>query len=181
MIPWFELRVIHLGPITIYVWGVFVALAILLGVVLAARFVRRRGLSADLIIDAAFWMVVGGLTGARLLHVFAYEPEYFLASPLEIFKVWHGGLSSFGGMIGGVLALLLFLRLRRMRLATFAPYLYAIFFALPFAWGFGRIGCFLTKMHPGIHNSVMGRVWIWDSLKRFCFLRWAEFFCSCDV
>ena len=154
MIPWFELRTIAIGPITVYVWGFFVALGILIGAIIASRVARRRGLSGGLIFDAAFWMVVGGLIGARLFHVFAYEPHYYLSAPLEILKVWHGGLSSFGGMLGGATALLIFLRRRQMRLSDFAPYLYAIFFALPFGWGFGRIACFLTHMHPGRHAAV---------------------------
>jgi prolipoprotein diacylglyceryl transferase len=55
-------------------------------------------------------MAVGVIAGARLGHCFFYEPEFYLSHPLEILKVWHGGLASHGAAIGILLAIWLFCR-----------------------------------------------------------------------
>lgn len=65
-------------------------------------------------------MAIGTIVGARLGHCFFYEPEYYLARPLEILKVWHGGLASHGAAIGILLALWLFVRKEKK------PYLWII-------------------------------------------------------
>jgi len=54
------------------------------------------------------YIFIGGLAGARLGHVLLYDPVYFLQHPAEILMIWHGGLASHGGMIGGMLALIYF-------------------------------------------------------------------------
>jgi prolipoprotein diacylglyceryl transferase len=52
--------------------------------------------------------MVGAVIGARLMHCLAYEPEFYLSHPIEIFKVWKGGLASHGGLLGVLLALYIF-------------------------------------------------------------------------
>ena len=52
--------------------------------------------------------MVGAVIGARLMHCFAYEPEFYLSHPLEILKVWKGGLASHGGLLGVLIALYVF-------------------------------------------------------------------------
>lgn len=54
------------------------------------------------------YVVAGTIISARLGHCFFYEPQYFLAHPLEIFAIWHGGLASHGGGIGVLVAIWLF-------------------------------------------------------------------------
>jgi prolipoprotein diacylglyceryl transferase len=53
----------------------------------------------------AIYVVIGTIIGARLGHCFFYDPAYYLSNPIEIFKVWHGGLASHGGAIGILLAI----------------------------------------------------------------------------
>lgn len=55
-----------------------------------------------------YYVVAGTIIGARLGHCFFYEPQYFLANPLEIFAIWNGGLASHGGGIGVLLSIYLF-------------------------------------------------------------------------
>ena len=51
------------------------------------------------------YMVLGAVVGARLGHVVFYDPGYYLANPLEIFKIWQGGLASHGGSVGMLAAM----------------------------------------------------------------------------
>ena len=54
------------------------------------------------------YIFIFGLIGSRLAHVFFYQPEYYMANPMEIFAVWKGGLASHGGVVGGLIGLYIF-------------------------------------------------------------------------
>jgi len=71
---------------------------------------RNEGLSDATLDRLTVYMAIGTIVGARLGHCLFYEPEYYLARPLEILKVWHGGLASHGAAIGILLVLWLFVR-----------------------------------------------------------------------
>lgn len=146
MIPYIHWTTIQLGPLTIYVWGLFVAAGVLLGVLLAKRAARRGGVTGKIIDDLAFWMLLAGFAGARLGYVFFYNPHPFLSDPLEIFRVWHGGLSSIGGFIAALAALAIYLSKRKIDAWQLSDALAAGF---PLGWAVGRIGCFFNHLHPG--------------------------------
>ena len=103
MIPYFELSNISLGPLTIHVWGLMVGIGILAGCVASARFARARGLNPQVIWDTTPWIVIGAFVGARLFHVFFYEPAFYFANPVQILMIWNGGLSISGGLIGSLI------------------------------------------------------------------------------
>ncbi len=84
------------------------------------------------------YMVIGGVLGARLAWV-ALNPAIFL-QPAEIFKVWSGGLVSYGGLIGAVLAWLVFLRFHKLPVVELTE---AMAPTALLGWGIGRLGCFL--------------------------------------
>ena len=146
MIPFISLTQIHLGPITIYVWGLFVAAGIVAGAWAAERLATRRGFPAHAVWDVLTPLVVGGVVGARLFHVLFYNPAYFIRNPLEVFALWHGGMSITGGLIGAVLLGLWAMRKRGLDVWRFSD---TLAFGLPLGQMIGRIGCFLTHMHPG--------------------------------
>lgn len=146
MIPYIELHRIMVGPIPIQVWGLFVAMGMVLAVLLAAHLASKRGISRPFVYDAAAVVVVAALVGARLGHVAFYEPSYFIAHPLEVFALWRGGLSSFGGFVGGAVAGLWYIRKKKADVRVVCDLLLT---ALPLGWMVGRIGCFLIHDHPG--------------------------------
>ncbi len=148
VLPYFDLQVVTIGPLHIFVWGSFIAAGI--GVFLW----RAYALSAkypkkffERIVDVTTWMIIGMFLCARLAHVFFYEPAFFAAHPLEIFMVWHGGLASTGGIFGAVVAALLYFRHFKLPILQYADFICA---AMPLGWVVGRIGCYVTHMHPGI-------------------------------
>ncbi|TAK05558.1 prolipoprotein diacylglyceryl transferase [Patescibacteria group bacterium] len=154
MIPYFELHVIPLGPIPIQVWGSFVALGIVAATALLSRTLKREGLEARLAWDLAFVAMVGAIIGARLGHVFFYDWDFYRANLAEIGMIWKGGLSSYGGFIGGAGAALVWLRMKGAPLLRITD---ATLAALPLGWFIGRIGCFLIHDHPGtLTNSPFG-------------------------
>lgn len=146
MIPYFEWTTIHVGPLTLHVWGIFVALGFLLGAYAAGKYAAKLGLQTKIIYDLATWMVLAGLVGGRLGHVLFYEFPYYLAQPLKVLAVWEGGLSMFGGLIACALVSIWFLRRKQVDVWRYAD---AAAFGLPFGLMIGRIGCFLIHDHPG--------------------------------
>ncbi len=157
MIPYFELTSFALGPLTIHVWGLMVALGILAALAVSARLARARGLDEKIIWDVAPLVILGAFLGARAFHVLLYEPSFYFAHPFEILVIWNGGLSISGGLIGAVAMWVLALARRRVNILSYAE---VIVFGLPLGTFIGRIGCFLTHLHPGKPTSfILGVVY----------------------
>lgn len=157
MIPYFQMNQIIMGPIVIQVWGLFVATGIIAGVLLAARLGKKYFLSDEVILDAAIWMMISAFIFARVFHVVFYDLDFYLVNPGEIIKFWKGGLSSTGGFFGALLALYVFVKQRKFKIKEFWPYLDVMAVGLWLGIGIGRIGCFVTHMHPGrLTNSFLG-------------------------
>lgn len=153
MIPWFQFTTIHLGFITIQVWGLLVALGIFCATWVASRKAHRDGLNPNIVWDFAFWVMIGAFLGARLF-MFVYEPAFYVVHPVEIFKVWQGGFSEMGGFIGAIIALVLYLRSKKLDAWRYAG---CVAYALPLGFGIGRIGCFLIHDHPGtLTHFILG-------------------------
>lgn len=93
---------IHLGPLAVSWHGIFTAVGIFFGVALAVRIVRSR-VSEDDAYAIATWGVVGGIIGARLLHVLD-RFDYYSREPLQILAIWTGGIAVWGAVIGGAIA-----------------------------------------------------------------------------
>lgn len=146
MIPWFQATVFYLGPIPMQVWGLMVALGFLFGAVASAKLAKRRGLNPEHIYNAAGWIVVAALIGARLAHVVFYDPQYFILHPIEIIAFWQGGMSMFGGFAGALIAAIVYFKKKKL---DFHAYADAAIFGLPLGIFIGRIGCFLIHDHPG--------------------------------
>src|SRR4030042_1910587 len=89
------------GPIQIFTYGFFLALASLSAFSLAGREARRLGLPPARFYDLCFYIVLGALVGSRLLYVFLELPA-FVAHPLKIFAIWEGGLIFHGGLVAAV-------------------------------------------------------------------------------
>lgn len=146
MMPYIAWNTIALGPVTLHVWGVFVGLGFFFAALAAGWLAKRRGDDAKVLYDLAAWMVLAGMVGGRLGHVLFYELPYYVQHPLDVFAVWEGGLSMFGGLLASTVVGILFLRRRKVDVWRYAD---AAAFGLPVGFAIGRIGCFLIHDHPG--------------------------------
>lgn len=95
------------GPVSIHWYGLLVVLSIVAGFFICLRLAKRAGLNQEHIWNLSFWLILGGLIGARLYHVFCELP-YYWQNPVDIFKVWQGGVGIFGVVAAGVLVLFLY-------------------------------------------------------------------------
>lgn len=93
------------SEIAIRYYGVFFALSFILGYMYVTWVYKVEGKSTKNLDSLLNHMLLGTLIGARLGHCFFYEPSFFLANPIEILKIWKGGLASHGGLLGILIAL----------------------------------------------------------------------------
>ena len=140
--------IVEIGPLSLRWYGVLMMLAFVIGAAIAARHVERRNLDGNTVWDGLLWVLIGAVIGARLYYVFIQSPRgpeglgRYLASPLEIINVMEGGLHIFGGFIGGTLAILLYVRRRRLPLAV---YLDGAALGLPLGQAIARLGNFINQ------------------------------------
>lgn len=104
----------HIGPLFVRYYGIILMLGALAGAWLASVESRRRGQDSEVVWDGLIWVLIGGIIGARLWHVFTPPPSmveqgittaFYLTHPLDILAIWRGGLGIPGAVIGGGLAL----------------------------------------------------------------------------
>ncbi|HEY6100837.1 MAG TPA: prolipoprotein diacylglyceryl transferase [Anaeromyxobacter sp.] len=148
VIPWFEFPTLRLGPFSIQSFGVLSALGILLAVQISARTAARMGKDPRIVLDYAVAGVLAGIVFGHLVHLLFYHPEE-LSDPVRIFKVWEG-LSSTGGLLGGVVAAVVFFRRRGARLVEYGD---AFAVGVPTGWAVARLGCFSVHDHPGVRTD----------------------------
>lgn len=146
MLPYYEIPPLHLGPLTIHPFGVLVATAVLVGSSLANKRSIAVGLNDEITEGAAGYAIVVGFITAHLYSAIAYFPERIAENPLYLLKVWDG-ISSFGGFIGGMCAVIYYLKVKRG--VSFWAYGDAIMYGWAVAWIFGRLGCTVAFDHPG--------------------------------
>ena len=103
---------VKLGPITIRWYGLLIATAVLIGVNLSQYLAKRRHVNSELLSDLAIWLVIGAIPAARLYYVI-FEWQEYVGNPGRIIAIWQGGIAIHGAIIGGVIAALIFARLKR--------------------------------------------------------------------
>jgi len=131
---------LRVGSLTLYTYGFFVALGFLAGILLAQREAKRLGEDQGKINDLFFYVLIAAIVGARLFYV-GTDPDKYLENPLEIFKIWNGGLVFYGGFIGGAIGSIVYIRKKGMNLWRTSDILAPSIAAGQFL---GRIGCFFA-------------------------------------
>ncbi len=133
---------LSLGPVQIRWYGIAMATAMAAAWLVARKLAPRWGGTSDHVDGTVPWLVVGGLIGARLVAVIAFEPGYYVQNPGELLAIWHGGISILGGLVGGAVGLWLYCH--RHHLSP-APYLASLAVAMPLAQAIGRWGNYFNQ------------------------------------
>jgi phosphatidylglycerol:prolipoprotein diacylglycerol transferase len=107
-------EIFSIGQLSIRWYGLLFATAFLSGYIVFIRYLATERLTSEMMDQLLIYIALGTVIGARLGHCLFYEPEYFLNNPIEILKIWKGGLASHGAAIGILLALWLYVRRHRL-------------------------------------------------------------------
>jgi phosphatidylglycerol:prolipoprotein diacylglycerol transferase len=129
--------VFHIGPLQVHTYGVGLALTFWFAFTYFERRLRRNGYASDWFTSVFLWIIVSAVVGARFFHVIS-NLSYYTHNPVEVLAIWHGGLSSFGGLIFAVPVGLLLARRRCPEIPT-VRILDLITPVLLAAWAMGRL------------------------------------------
>jgi phosphatidylglycerol:prolipoprotein diacylglycerol transferase len=165
--PNFDPVIFHLGPLAIRWYALAYIAGILLGwryCVLLVRNAKLWGEAAAIVTptqidDLVLWITVGIIVGGRLGSVLVYGGDTYLKDPLEAFKIWHGGMSFHGGLVGVAIALLAYSRLNKLDALRLGDLIAP---CAPIGLFFGRIA-----------NFINGELW-----GRTTDVPWAIVFCN---
>lgn len=144
-------EIFSLGPLSVRYYGLFFAMAFVLGYYIFTRIFKIEKISIEVLDRLTIYMIVGTVLGARLGHVFFYQPDYYLSHPLEILAIWQGGLASHGAAIGILIALYLFARKEKK---PFIWILDRIVIAVALAGFFIRMGNLMNSEIYGIQTDL---------------------------
>lgn len=146
MIPYTPIHEIHLGPIKMQVWGLLVAIGIIVALFLALRRAKKLGIKKAWIYDLTFYSILFGLVGSRIGYVLFSWPTEVPLTLLNALNITNGGLSFTFGFLAAAIADVIYMKMKKIqvfRLADFmAPY-------IVLAHTVGRVGCFLIGDHIG--------------------------------
>ncbi|MFN8524325.1 MAG: prolipoprotein diacylglyceryl transferase [Chloroflexota bacterium] len=141
---------LRLGVLVVTWHGFFTAVGVLCGIQLATRLSYEYGYTEDDIMSIALWAVIGGIVGARLLHVID-QWDYYLQDPLAILRINEGGLAIWGTIIGGPLAGVLYGWWKKLSIPTLLD---TCGMGLVLGMAIGRLGDIVNGEHHGADASV---------------------------
>ena len=131
----------RIGPLTIYSYGLMLAVAAVICSLLMSRDARRLKIPSEMVFDFYFWVVLAGILGARIFYVILNWEDYFQYNPGAIVMIQSGGLAWQGGLGMAMLVGIFFVWLKKQSILTWmdmsAPY-------IALGQAIGRLGCFLN-------------------------------------
>lgn len=140
----------QLGPFSLRWYGLLIALAVLLGLILATHLGRRRGIDPALITDLLPFLVLCAVVGARAYYV-SFEWRQYQLNWLDALAVWRGGIAIHGALIGGTLAVIFYARWRRIPFWTLLDVLVP---SVALGQAIGRWGNFFNSEAFGLPTDL---------------------------
>lgn len=141
-------NIVAIGPVHIKYYGILLGATLLLGCYLFQRQMKKYGYSEEVSAQYMFWGILGTFIGARLAHCYFYDTSHFINNPLEVFKVWKGGISSHGATVGLMVTAICFAWWRKIPFTILGD---GIVFAAALGATLFRIGNFMN-------SEIVGRV-----------------------
>lgn len=156
-----------LGPLYIRFYGIILMLGALAGGFLATVEVKRRGKDPEMVWDLLVYLIIGGVIGARLWHIFTPPPssiaegittQYYLTHPLDALAIWKGGLGIPGVIIGGLIAMYLYTRAHKE--ISFVEWMDIAAPSLALGQAIGRWGNFFNQELYGAPTNLPWKIYI---------------------
>ncbi len=137
-------------------YGITISLSIFLCILITQRLVVKYKKNEEIFWGLSFWTILCGILGARLYHVLDYF-DYYRYHQLDIFKIWNGGMGIWGGILGGVLGAITYLKIKGEKIF---PWLDIISVVTPLGQSVGRWGNFFN-------GEAHGGIVAYETLKKF--------------
>ncbi len=139
-----------IGPLTLHTYGLFVALGFIAGILITIKLGKSMKIPSNSVMDMGFIIILSGLAGSRLIYIIINFSHY-VANPLDIIKLWQGGLVFNGGLVAVIIVLFLYARHHRLNIWTLGD-LWSP--AATIGQAIGRIGCFFAGCCYGKPTDV---------------------------
>ncbi len=150
----------QLGHFELRSYGVFVVLAIIVGLWISSKEANRKGLDPSLVQNLAFYALFGGIVGARIYFVLFSDPGYFLQNPWQVLAIWRGGIGVIGALLGGVLVAVWYCRRKKISFLRFADTLAP---GIPLGQTIGQFACLLNGDSYGRPTNLPWAITYTDS------------------
>ncbi len=141
---------LDLGFVQIHYYSICIFIAMLIGVFLVLKEAKRQNIDENKIIDLLFYAIIIGIVGARLYFVI-FHLDYYLNNPLNIFKIWEGGLAIHGGIIAALIFIYFYTKKKDLNLLKILDILVV---ALLIAQAIGRWGNFFNSEAHGPETTL---------------------------
>ena len=110
-------RTFSVGPLTVHYYGLIIAIGLILAVVYAMKRSREFGLKDDDILDGVLWVTPFAIVCARIYYC-AFSWQEYAANPISVLYIWNGGIAIYGGVLGAVVGVAVFCKIKKIRLST---------------------------------------------------------------
>ena len=148
-------RYIEIGPMKIYFYGLIIALGLVLAVLYACRRSKQFGLREDDIMDGVLWVTPFAIICARAYYVIFRWAEEYADNPISALYIWQGGLAIYGGVIGAVVGIIVFCKVKKIKIATVLD-LVSMGFLI--GQSMGRWGNFFNREAFGAETDVLWKM-----------------------
>lgn len=149
---------IQIGPLTLHMYGIMIAIGFVSALLICEKRAKKQGLNADALYGIFWCAVFGGALGSKLLY-YTVNIQDVIKDPSIILNFQNGWVV-YGGIIGGVVASFLYLKVKKL---DFPAYADLVLPAVAFAQGCGRIGCFFAGCCYGRETDSILGVTYWQS------------------
>ena len=157
-----------IGPLHVHWYSLMYVLAFAMFIALGRVRTRQPHIAAqgwkyEDLDDMLFYGMLGVVLGGRLGEVFFYQPAHFLAHPIDIFKIWQGGMSFHGGFIGVLVAMALWARKAKRNLLDVYDFIAPL---VPLGYAAGRLGNFINAELPGrVADASLPWAMLWPGVE----------------
>ena len=110
-------RTITLGPLTIHFYGLIIALGLVLAVMYCCRRSKEFGIKEDDLLDGVLWVTPFAIVCARAYYC-AFAWHEFAHDPISVLYIWNGGIAIYGGVLGAVLGISVFCKIKKLKIST---------------------------------------------------------------
>lgn len=145
---------LKIGIFEIRYYGIIYALGFIITYFFLRKYIKKgklKSINKESLDDLVLYLLIGIIVGARVLNFVFYNPSVFWTDPLEILKIWHGGLSFHGGLIGGLFSMIAFTIKHKLKLIAIAD---AIVVPASLALTLGRLANFTNHELYGTITNI---------------------------
>ena len=152
-------RTLSIGPLTAHYYGLLIAIGLILAIGYACRRSKEFGLKEDDILDGAIWVTPAAILCARIYYV-AFSWDMYKDDPISALYIWEGGIAIYGGVIGAILGMAVFCKIKKLKLRTVLDIILMVFLL---GQAIGRWGNFMNREAFGAATDSFFRMGLFNT------------------